>query len=120
MPIMENTKFVRYDAICRKSRLTNAQTLRRVSTMGVLRDELRDLLSLVEIVRRQEDGLAQALDEVLADEGADLRRRDGVEAARRLVEEEDLGVGEQAARDRELLLHARRVVGEAGVDLLRH
>src|SRR5262245_29221323 len=228
MPSRENTKFIRYDAIWRKSRLTNAQTLRNVSTPGVLRDDLRedlaqrrlapralehrraardgerdhagngalgvrdcqlddlprmlrvrlsgprlshsgeradlreqrgrrlrepqaevlaaaqaradladgprredsalvddadevrDVLRLVEVVGRQEDGLFQPLDQALADERADLRRGDGIEAARGLVEEEDLGVGEEPSRDRELLLHARGVIGETGVDLLGH
>src|SRR4029453_2273262 len=42
MPIIENTKFVRYDAMFSRSRLTNAQTLRRIATPCVLRDDLRE------------------------------------------------------------------------------
>src|SRR5437867_449046 len=226
IPRSERTKFIRYEAICRKSRLTKAQILSSVPTAGVLLDDLGedlrqarftagaleqerpaqdglgdelrdrggrvgqgevhrhagslrpvrraadvgdaadvpesleqgrrgvheakavdlaapqaradlrnapgredvaaiddphrigDLLGFVKVVRGQEDRLSQLLDEPAADEGADLDGGDRIEAARRLVEEEDLGIRDEAAGDGELLLHPRRVVAEAVVRLL--
>ena len=59
-------------------------------------DAIGELLRLVEVVRRQEDGLAELAQR--ADHlprGAAGRR---VEAGRRLVEEEELGVADQAER----------------------
>ena len=72
------------------------------------RDVVRDLLDLVEQVRRDEDRPAVLLDE-RADhlaEGGHARR---VEAVRRLVEDQQLRVVEEAARDAEPLPHPHRV-----------
>ena len=60
-------------------------------------DPVGEVLGLVEVVRRQQDRgteVAQALDEL---PGAAPRR--GVEAGRRLVEEEQVGVADDAERE---------------------
>ena len=53
---------------------------------------------------REQDRLARLGE--CGDRGAELARADGVEADRRLVEEEDLGIVEEPAGDVEALLHA--------------
>ena len=76
------------------------------------RDDVAGLLDLVEQVRGQQHGAALA--DELADQVAELEDAGRVEPVHRLVEDQQLGVGEQAARDAEALAHAERV----GLDLL--
>src|SRR5438093_910566 len=58
---IEKTKFSLYEAVWRKSRLTKAQTLRSVSTAGVLIDDLREDLGQVGFpARALEDARAAA------------------------------------------------------------
>ena len=59
-------------------------------------DPVGELLGLVEVVRRQEDGLAEPAQR--ADELPGVAARGGVEAGRRLVEEDELRVADE--RDR--------------------
>ena len=65
------------------------------------------LLDLVEQVRGEEH--RPALADQRADHLAELEDAGRVEAVRRLVEDQQLRVGEQAARDAEALAHALRV-----------
>ena len=65
------------------------------------------LLDLVEDVRR-EHHRASLVDE-RAEQAAELEDAGGVEAVHRLVEDQQLRVGEQAARDAEALAHPHRV-----------
>ena len=65
------------------------------------------LLDLVEQVRGEEHRAALA--DERADHLAELEDPGRVEAVGRLVEDQQLGVGEQAARDAEALAHALRV-----------
>ena len=65
------------------------------------------LLDLVEQVRGEEHGAALA--DQRADHLAELEDPGRIEAVGRLVEDQQLGVGEQAARDAEALAHALRV-----------
>ena len=71
------------------------------------RDLVAGLLDLVEQVRREEHGAA--LVDERADEAAHLEDAGRVEAVHRLVEDQQRGVGEQAAGDAEPLAHAERV-----------
>jgi hypothetical protein len=54
----------------------------------------------------------------IADELADLDHARGIEPVRRLVEEHEIGLAEQGARDPEPLLHAEGVRGELAVRAL--
>ena len=77
---------------------------------AALVDDRRDvagLLDLVEQVRGQPDGAA--LVDERADQSAELEDAGRVEAVDRLVEDEQLGVAQQAAGDAEALAHAERV-----------
>ena len=69
-------------------------------------EPVAELLRLVHVVRRQEERHALALEPVQAvpDHVAGLR----IEAGRRLVEEHDLGLVDERARDRQPALHAAR------------
>ena len=93
-------------------------------------DDRRDVAGLLDLVEqvRGEQHRAALVDE-LADQAADLEDAGRVEAVHRLVEDQQLGVGEQAAGDAEALAHAERVrldlvvgaggeadAGERGVD----
>ena len=71
------------------------------------RDVVRDLLDLVEEVRREEDGHA-VLDEP-ADHLAELVNPGRVEPVRGLVQDQELGIGKQARGRREPLAHAEGV-----------
>ena len=73
------------------------------------RDLVGHLLHLVEQMRRDEDGTALLLDE-RADHVPELRDAGRVETVAGLVEDQQLGVGEEAARDAETLPHAERVL----------
>ncbi len=63
---------------------------------------------LEHVVRRQEDGLASRRQ--ARDQRAHFACHLRVEANRRFVHEQDLGVGEEAAGDMKALLHAARVL----------
>ena len=76
------------------------------------RREVAGLLDLVEQVRGEQHGAALA--DQLADQVAELEDAGRVEPVHRLVEDQQLGVGEQAAGDAEALAHAERV----GADLV--
>ena len=76
------------------------------------RDPVARLLDLVEEVRR-EDHRASLVDE-RAEQVAELEDAGRVEAVDRLVEDQQLGVGEQAAGDAEALAHAQRVRARRG------
>ena len=76
------------------------------------RGDVAGLLDLVEQVRGEQHGAA--LGDQLADQVAELEDAGGVEAVDRLVEDQQLGVAEQAAGDAEALAHAERV----GADLV--
>ena len=65
-------------------------------------------LHLLEAVRRDEERLAGLAREVVH-VGHELVRRLGVEAGGRLVEEDEVGVGDERAGDEHLLPHALRV-----------
>jgi hypothetical protein len=69
-------------------------------------DVVRHPLHLVEDVRRDEDRASLLLDEV-ADHRAELEHAGRVEAVRRLVEHQQLGVVEQGTRHAEALAHAQ-------------
>jgi hypothetical protein len=77
-------------------------------------DVAADLAHHREVVRDEEDRDAEALAQV-AEEPEDMRLDAGVEGARRLVADEDVGCEREGARDRDALaLPARELVGEAG------
>ena len=61
------------------------------------RDAVGERLRLVEVVRRQQHGLAERLER--ADRLPRLAPRRGVEAGRRLVEEDQLGVADERERE---------------------
>ena len=65
-----------------------------------------DGLDLGELVRGDEDGPPTPTK--IAQQLADLHDAGGVEAVRRLVEDQQLGVGQQRCGDAEALLHAER------------
>ena len=69
------------------------------------RQPLAQLVRLEHVVRREQDRLARLAQ--ARDRLAQLPRADGIEPDRRLVEEEQLGVVQQAARDVQALAHAR-------------
>ena len=69
------------------------------------RREVAGLLDLVEQVRGQQHGAP--LGDQLADQVAHLEDAGRVEPVHRLVEDQQLRVGQQAARDAEALAHAR-------------
>ena len=71
------------------------------------RRQVARLLDLVEQVRGEQHGAA--LVDQLADQAAELEDAGRVEPVHRLVEDQQLGVGEQAAGDAEALAHAERV-----------
>ena len=72
------------------------------------RDVVGDLLDLVEEVRRDEHRAPVLLDEE-ADHLPEGRHAGRVEPVRRLVEDQELGIGEQAPGDAEALSHPHRV-----------
>ena len=74
-------------------------------------DPVAERVGLEHVVGREEHGLP-GRDQV-GDRRAQLARADGVDADRRLVEEHDLGVVEDAARDVQSLAHAARVALDA-------
>ena len=76
------------------------------------RGDVAGLLDLVEQVRGEQHGAA--LGDQLADQVAELEDAGRVEPVDRLVEDQQLGVAEQAAGDAEALAHAERV----GADLV--
>src|SRR5690349_13845948 len=69
------------------------------------RDPVADRVETVEIVRHHEDGEAEAALQV-AHQGVELAGADRVEAGGRLVEEEELGIERQGARETGALAHA--------------
>src|SRR5579863_473971 len=71
------------------------------------RSELTGLLHLVEQVRGEED--RPPLTRELTDHRAQLEDAAGIETVHRLVEDQELRVGEQAASDAEALAHPLRV-----------
>ena len=71
------------------------------------RDRVADLLHLVEQVRGEEH--RPALGDEAADHAAELVDAGRVEAVGRLVQDQELGVGEQCARDPEALAHPERI-----------
>ena len=86
-----------------------AQRLRRVHHEQPSVREQRDAratLGLVEVGRRHDDG--DALGEELGQQLPELAARHRVDAGRRLVEQDDLRLVDERARERELLLHAAR------------
>ena len=74
------------------------------------RGDVAGLLDLVEQVRGEQHGAA--LGDELADQVAELEDAGGIEAVDRLVEDQQLGVAEQAAGDAEALAHAERVAAD--------
>src|SRR6476469_6187034 len=80
------------------------------------RDPIAQRLRLVEVVRRQQDGLAQVLQRADRAPGVAPRRR--VEAGRRLVEEDQLGVADQREGQVEPALLAARERPDPSVGLL--
>ena len=74
------------------------------------RDPVADRDQFVELGRRHQQ--RQALLAQLADQRHDLRVRADVDAARRLVENEDARVGDQRARQHDLLLVAARQLAD--------
>jgi hypothetical protein len=71
------------------------------------RDLVRELVGFLEVLRRQQD--RRALAAQVADDLPDLATTPGIEACRRLVEEEDARLREQTGREVELQSHATRV-----------
>src|SRR6266536_4587109 len=80
------------------------------------RDRVADLLDLVEQVRGEEYGAA--LGDEAADHAAELVDAGRVEAVGGLVQDQQLGVGEQGAGGAEALAHSERVGGDALVRAL--
>ncbi len=81
------------------------------------RDRIADLLHLVEQVRGEQD--RTALGDEATDHVAELAYSSWVEPVRRLVQNEELWVGEQAAGNSEPLAHSERVALHALVGPLR-
>ena len=77
-------------------------------------------LGLAQVVRREQDRLAVAALQLVGMNARSASAERGIEAARRLVHQQDRRVVQQRARDGEALLHPRRVVGEAPVGRLDH
>ena len=77
------------------------------------RRHVAGLLDLVEQVRGEQHGAA--LGDELADEAAELEDAGGIEPVERLIEDQQLGIGQQAARHAEALAHAQRVALDAVV-----
>ena len=77
----------------------------------------REALGFVHEVRREQDGLAlrQELAQAVPDQVPRLR----VEARGRLVEDEELGIVDERARERQASLHAARERADADVALAR-
>ena len=78
-------------------------------------DAIAEAFGLVHVMRGQQDGpatLAQVADDV-----PELAAGLGVQAGRRLVEEQDLGVADQGDRDREPLLLASGKLLDEGIGL---
>ena len=73
------------------------------------------LLRFLQVVGRQQHGLAALAVETIHDEAAQMLRRDRVEAPGRLVQAEDRRIVQQGAGDRQALLHAGRVAHERSV-----
>src|SRR5437762_1404651 len=73
IPRTEKAKFSRYEAVWRKSRLTNAQTLRSIGTAGVLANDLRENLGQVRFPSRALEDARSAGDR----EGDQLRHGPG-------------------------------------------
>ena len=73
-------------------------------------DAVADPLDLVEVVRGQKDRAAAVA--VLGDDGVELLLHDRVKAARRLVEDEQLGVVEKRLDEADLLAVAARELAE--------
>ncbi len=101
-------------SIARGPPLTSSRIVPWATTLAEVDDgrEIAGLLDLVEQVRGEQHGPALA-DEV-ADQVAELEDAGRVEPVHRLVEDQQLGIRQQAARDAEALAHAERV----GADLV--
>src|SRR5436309_8827686 len=79
IPSSERTKFIRYEAICRKSRLTKAQILNSVPTAGVLLDDLGEDLRKARFTARaleQERPARDGLRDELRDRGGRVGQRE--------------------------------------------
>ena len=63
-------------------------------------------VGLVHVRRRDDNGQAARLQ--VAKQIPEFAARDGVDAGRRLIEEQDFGPMDERAAERELLLHAAR------------
>src|SRR6266850_2505386 len=79
-------------------------------------DVVAEPLGLVHVMRRQEDRPAAASQ--VPDDLPELPPRLGIEARRRLIEEEEIGIADEGAGDGEALLLPARQVGHPGFSLL--
>ena len=101
--------------------LQRGRLVEREQVALVQERDARAALGLVQIGRRHQD--REAATEELGEQLPELAPRHGIDAGRRLVEQEDPRLVHERAGERELLLHAaRQPIGAAGAERrqLRH